>query len=103
MGPARAPAVGAPAVDPVRAAPGGVLDDLNLVPGGDLLTVLGVVGEPGGAGRLDEVEGVGERHVAVPVVVTVGLPVGGDVDELRPWTGRRIPGEGSEQSAGERL
>ena len=39
--------------------------------------------------RLDRVERVGERHVAVAVVVAVGLAVGGDVDELRPAPRRR--------------
>ena len=42
------------------------------------------------------VERVGQRHVAVPVVVAVGLAVGGDVHELgRP----RVVGEGAERGA----
>jgi hypothetical protein len=45
-------------------------------------------------------ERVRERHVAVPVVVPVGLAVGRDVHELRT---RRALGEGPGQSLREAL
>ena len=40
---------------------------------------LGVVGEAGVVVVLDPVHGVGERHLAVAVVVAIALAVGGDV------------------------
>ena len=48
-----------------------------------LLQELAVVGQPGQLLGCERVERVGERHVAVPVVVAVGLAVGRDVHELR--------------------
>jgi hypothetical protein len=66
----------------VGAAPGGVFDDLGLPLGREFLEELAVVGELGVAVVLDPVHGVGERHLAVLVVVAVALAVGGDVGEL---------------------
>ena len=77
-----AAAVGAPALDAVDAGPGGVFDDLGLPLGREFLEELAVVGEAGVAVVLDPVHGVGERHLAVLVVVAVGFAVGGDVGEL---------------------
>ena len=46
------------------------------------LQVLAVVGQADGVVPLQGVEGPGQGHLAVGVVVAVGLAVGGDVDEL---------------------
>ena len=85
-----AAAVGAPAFDAVRAAPGGVLDDLSLPLRRKFLQELAVVGEAGVAVDLNPVHGVGERHLAVLVVVAVALAVGGDVGELRAGGGLAV-------------
>ena len=42
-----------------------------------------MVGQAGMAVPLNPMHGIGERHLAVAVVVTVGFAVGGDVRELR--------------------
>ena len=77
-----AAAVGAPALDAVGAGPGGVFDDFGLPRGREFFEELAVVGELGVAVVLDPVHGVGERHLAVLVVVAVAFAVGGDVGEL---------------------
>ena len=68
--------------------------------GGCARQVLAVVGQPGEAVRLDVVEGVGERHLAVAVVVAVGLAVGRDVHQLVVL---RVRGHGGQQAVGEAL
>ena len=66
--------------------------DLHLLGGRVPLQVLAVVGEPRQALLLDVSKRVGQRHLAVAVVVAVGLAVGRDVDELGPVAGcRRRP------------
>ena len=82
-----AAAVGAPAFDAMHAAPGGVFDHLGLPLRRELFQELAVVGERCVAVRLDPVHGIGERHLAVLVVVAVALAVGGDVRELDPVWG----------------
>jgi hypothetical protein len=47
---------------------------------------------------LDEIQGVGQGHVAVVVVVPEGFPVGGDVHQLRPIP---IVGKGAHQPVGQ--
>jgi hypothetical protein len=89
-----AAAVAPPAVDAVDAAPGGAFEDLGLVSGLVSLEVLTVDGEVSRLVPLDGVDGGCQGHVSIPVVVTVALSIGGDVNELRPVarTGER-PGE----------
>ncbi len=95
-----AAAVLAPAAHPVGAAPGGVLDDLHLMVRRMGLQVLPVVGQPGEAVLLDVVEGVGEGHLAVAVMVAVGLAVGRDVHQPVVLRGR---GHRGHQPVGEAL
>src|SRR6185369_10010120 len=57
-----------------------------------------VVGKPRHATVFDVVERVPEGHLAEGVVMAVGLPVGGDVDQLRPLPGS---GEAARQAVGE--
>ncbi len=86
---ARTAAVGAPAFDAVRAAPRGVFDNLRFEARGIFLEELAVVGQVG-AGRigldgviLQRMQHPRERHLAIFVMVTVALAVGGDVHDLR--------------------
>ena len=60
-----AAAVAPPALDAVLARPRGVLDDLHFMSWREELQKLAVVRQVGEAVRLDMVERVGERHVAV--------------------------------------
>ena len=76
-----AAAVGAPALDAVGAAPGGVVGDLALVLRRELLEEAAVIGELDGLVLLQQAQRVGQRHLAVLVMVAVGLAVGGDVDQ----------------------
>ncbi|MFO0635691.1 MAG: hypothetical protein U0168_22860 [Nannocystaceae bacterium] len=79
-----AAAVAAPALDAVGAAPRAALDHAGLVLGRMLREELTVVGQPDLGRLLERVQRVGQRHVAVAMVVAVGLAVGRDVDQLRP-------------------
>ena len=88
------------------AAPGGVLRDLDLHLRRVALQELAVVGESDRVVFFHLAKGIGEGHVAVAVVVAVGLAVGRDVDQLRP---RGPPGlgilggEGAEEPADQGL
>ena len=62
--------------------------------------VLPVVGEPRMVVPLDLVQRRGKRHVPEFLVVAVGLPVGGDVHELRPVA---VVAEASQKPRGEPL
>ena len=93
-----AAAVGVPAADAVRAAPGGVLDDLDFVGRRVDGEVLAVVGELRQLVGFDVMQRVGERHLALEMMVAVGLAVGGDVHELRPAA---VLGEAADQAVGE--
>ena len=64
------------------AAPGGVVVDLGLPLRRELGKEATVVDELRVLVFLHEAEGVGERHFAVTVVMTIALAVGGHVDEL---------------------
>ena len=94
-----AAAVFPPTAQPVRAAPRGVLQDLGVPLGLVRGQVLAVVGQAGPARRLEVVQRIGERHVAEPVVVPIGLAVGRDRDELVAVG----LAEGSEQTLHEQL
>ena len=74
-----AAAVGLPALYAVRAAPGAVLGDLHLMRRGMFLQKLAVVGEPGDAATLHMIQRRGQRHIAMRMMMAVGLAVGGDV------------------------
>ncbi len=58
--------------------------DPDLVRGRVALEELGVVGQGDIVASIERLEGDGQRHVAVPVVMPVRLPVGRDVRELGP-------------------
>ena len=78
-----AAAIAPPAFDAVDAAPGGVLEDLDLMLGRMLFQELAVDGQLGQPLGLQDIEAVGQGHVPEPVMMPVGLSVGGDVNELR--------------------
>ncbi len=78
----------------VAAAPGRSLDDLDLADRVVCSEERPIVRDPRQLALIDVVERVGECHVAVAMMVTVGLTVGGDVDELGPLAAVR---EGVEQ------
>src|SRR5260221_1572875 len=90
-----AAAVALPAADAVAAAPRRSLDDLDFVPCRVRGEERRVVGDAGELPLVDVVDGVGEGHVAVAVVVAVRLAVRGDVDELRTLA---AVGEGAEET-----
>src|SRR6185295_3279068 len=94
-----AAAVGGPAADAVRAAPGGVLLDLDLVVRRETLQELRVIGELGGIAGGQPEQRVGERHVTVAMMVAVGLAVGRDVDQARAV----VAGKSAEQPLDELL
>ena len=59
---------------------------------------LPVIGKEGQILGFDEVQGIGQPHIPVSLVVAVGFPVRGDMDELRVVSGigksaRQTPGE----------
>ena len=58
--------------------------NLNLVCRRVLREKLSVISQLRDAAALDVTESVRERHLPVPMVVTVGLSVGRDMDELWP-------------------
>ena len=82
MGARVAAAVAPPSLDAVAAAPGRVLEDLHLVDGRVLLQVFPVDRQPDLPALLQPEERVGQGHVPEPVVMPVGLAVGGDMDKL---------------------
>ena len=73
-----------PPLDPVGTAPGGVLDDLDEVRRAVLFELFPIVREAREIIGVDVIEGIRQGHVAMPVVVAIGLTVGGDMDQLRP-------------------
>ena len=56
----------------------------------DAVQILAVVRELRELVRFDVMQRVGERHLAVAMMVAVALAVGGDVDQLRPVAAVRI-------------
>src|ERR1700677_3020082 len=95
-----AAAVGAPTLDAVRAAPGGIFGNFSLPFGGKHFEELAVVRELGGTSFSNPVHGVGEGHFAVFVMMTVALAVSGDVRDL---CGFRIAGRGGMEAGEETL
>ena len=78
-----AAAIGAPPLNAMHAAPGGVFDDLSLVLGRELLQEIAVVGQLDGGVFFQQAQCVGQRHLPVFVVVAVRLAVRGHVHQLR--------------------
>src|SRR5690606_23033595 len=72
-----------PPLDAVDAAPRGVLDDLGFPRGRMLREEAGIVGELHTLLLSQRLEGVGERHLPVHVMMPERFPVGRDVDD--PW------------------
>src|SRR6185312_12622229 len=95
-----APAVFTPATHAVRATPGAVLYDLRLMLRRMFFEILAIVRQPCDALLLDELQCIGQRHVAVAMMMSVTLAVGSDVHQLGP-----IPGihESIREPAGELL
>src|SRR5262249_54144200 len=79
-----ATAVDHPTTDAVDTTPGALLMDLDFVSRRMLLEILAIVGQPPQLVALDVVQRVGQSHFAVPVMVAVGLAVGGNIDQLTP-------------------
>ena len=79
-----AAAVRAPALHAVDATPRRLLEDFRLVLRRMAVEVGGVVDQFDGWVGLEQRQAVGERHLAVGVVVAVGLAVRGDAYDLRP-------------------
>src|ERR1035438_7664202 len=93
-----AAAVSAPAPYAMHATPGSVFENLDDVLGGIARQKFGVVGDPGQTIGFDVAERVGERHIAVTVVMAVGFAICGDVGQLWPVAlivegGQQTPGE----------
>ena len=49
-----------------------------------LLKIFPIIGDTGQAVGLDGIEGIGQRHVPMWVVMAIGLAVGSDMDDLTP-------------------
>ena len=67
----------------MHATPRGVVGDLALVLGRKLLQKAAVVDQLHRLVRFQQAQGIGQRHLAVLVVMAVGFAVGGYVDQLR--------------------
>src|ERR1051325_212856 len=79
-----AAAVYPPTIDAVKAAPRGILDDLDLMRRRMPLEVLPVIRQLGEFVGFDVVQSIRQRHVAETVVVAIAFTVRGDMNELRP-------------------
>src|ERR1700742_3984458 len=77
----------------MRAAPRGVLYNLCLMRRRKLLQKLGVVRQAHIDTLLDELQRIGKRHLAMPVMAAVSLAIGGNMHDLR----RFIRGETADQ------
>ena len=62
-----------------------------------LFEVFGVVGQPGQVLRFDHMQAIGKRSISISMMMPVGFPVGGDVNQLRPVPGR---GKGVDEPSG---
>src|SRR5207237_9636481 len=78
-----AAAVELPAADSVTAAPRRPLDDLYFVARRILRKELSVIRQPRQTLLIDVIERVRQSHVAVSMMMTIRLAVGGDVHQLR--------------------
>src|SRR6202034_4878106 len=78
-----AAAIRFPALDSVRATPGGVFEDFDPVIRRVHLQELAVVRELGYVARFDAPQSIGKRHFAVMVMMTVAFTVRCDMRKLR--------------------
>ena len=91
---ARTAAIAFPAAHAMGAAPGRALDDFYFKLGRMIFQELAIVGDLRQLLAVDVVERIGQRHVAVAMMVAVRLSIGGDVDQLRTLTiDRKAAGE----------
>src|SRR3984893_4584226 len=77
-----AAAVGAPALDPVRAAPRTILYDFDDVLGRVLLQKLGIISQLGEFVALNLMQGIAQRHLSVVVMMPIALAVSSHVHKL---------------------
>ena len=90
--------VATPAFDAVATTPRALLDDLHFVLGGAQRQKLAIHGNPSQAGILDVVQGIGQGHFAMAMVMPVGFTIGGDMRQLGgSRIGRDIPQQGLRQ------
>ena len=78
-----AAAIGLPAADAVGATPGSLLLDSNFLRRRMQSEVLAIIGQAGEFIFLNVLESVCKRHVAVRMMMTVGLAVSGNMHQLR--------------------
>ena len=71
------------------AAPGSILDDLDFVRRRKLFQKLSIVGQAHMGLRLNGMESISQRHVAIAMMMAIGLAIGGNVHELGPGAGIR--------------
>src|SRR3989338_320980 len=71
-----------PALHSVRAAPRGVLHDLDLVGRRVFFQIFAVDGHPREIVGSDMMQAIGQAHFTETVMMAVGLAVGSDMDEL---------------------
>ena len=76
--------IAVPAFDAMRTAPCTAFPDFGFTRRAMALQVLAIVGDHSGIVALDLMKRIGERHVALLVMMAVGLPVCGDMNDLRP-------------------
>src|SRR5580698_7975418 len=70
----------------MNAAPGAVVEDFGNVIWRKQFQELSVIGQSDSFVVLDMVQRIGERHLAVMVVVAVAFAIGRDMHQLRPGT-----------------
>ena len=95
-----APTVTAPAFDAVGATPRALLDDGHFVGGRAERQKFAVHGDARLAALLNVVQGVGQRHFAVTMMMPVRFAVGRNMGQAGTITVRR---ECAEQGVGERF
>ena len=78
------PTVATPAFDAMDATPRAVFENFHLVRWRILFKELGIVRDFGKRVGFDMLERIREGHFAETMVVSVALPIGRDVHELRP-------------------
>src|SRR5260370_40111254 len=95
-----AAAIALPACHPMHATPRALFDDFHFMRWRVLGKVFTVVGDTCQLVALNVVERIGEGHVAVGIMMTIGLAIGGDVNQLRPPA---VVIEAAEQAVGKVL
>src|SRR5256886_7293193 len=77
-------AVTVPPLDAMRAAPRGPFPDFGFLSRRVLLEVFGVIGQLCDVVGFDVMQGIGKRHLATLMMMSVCFTIGCDVDDLRP-------------------